>query len=42
VILVLVDYFSKMSFFLPINSMINVAKLAMIFYKEIEYRFGPP
>jgi hypothetical protein len=42
IILVLVNYFSKISFFLPINNMINTAKLATIFYKEIECRFGPP
>jgi hypothetical protein len=42
VILVLVNCFSKISFFLPINSIINAAKLAIIFYKEIECRFGLP
>jgi hypothetical protein len=41
-ILVLVNYFSKISFFLPVNSIINTTKLATIFYKEIEYRFGLP
>jgi hypothetical protein len=38
VILVIVDRYIKMSFFIIVNIMINAAKLAEVFYREIEYK----
>jgi transposase InsO family protein len=38
----IVDRFTKMSFFLPVNSLINASELATIFYREIECKYGPP
>jgi hypothetical protein len=38
VILVIVDRYTKMSFFIIVNIMINVIKLAEVFYREIKYK----
>jgi hypothetical protein len=38
IILVIVDYYTKISFFIIINIMINTTKLAKVFYKEIKYK----
>jgi transposase InsO family protein len=37
-----VDRYTKMSFFTAVNTMTNAAKLAEIFYREIECKWGPP
>jgi hypothetical protein len=41
-ILVIVDRFSKYSFFYPVATTITAAELAELFYQEIELAFGPP
>jgi hypothetical protein len=41
-ILVIVDRFTKMSFFFPVNTIMNAAELGEIFYREIECKWGPP
>jgi hypothetical protein len=37
-ILVIIDYYTKISFFIVVNIIINAAKLAKVFYREIEYK----
>jgi hypothetical protein len=38
IILVIVDRYTKMSFFIIVNIMINITKLAKVFYKKIKYK----
>jgi hypothetical protein len=40
VILVIVDCYTKISFFTIVSIMINTVKLAKIFYRKIKYKWG--
>jgi hypothetical protein len=42
VILVIVDCYTKISFFIVVNIMINTTELAEVFYREIKCKWGLP